>query len=58
MLGACVRLKEHKREIVRRDRSATTEHLVDWIKLWAEEKKLDVRNIFRLRKAGFKAREL
>jgi hypothetical protein len=35
-----------------------TEHLVDWIKLWEEEKKLGVRNILRLRKAGFKAREV
>ena len=35
-----------------------TEHLVDWIKLWEEEKRLDVKNVLRLLKVGFKAREL
>jgi hypothetical protein len=34
------------------------EHPVDWVKLWEEEKRLDVRNFLRLRKAGFKARKL
>lgn len=34
------------------------EHPVDWVKLWEEEKRLDIRNFLQLRKAGFKAREL
>jgi hypothetical protein len=34
-----------------------TKHLVDWIRLWEQEKKLDVRKLLRLRKTEYKTRE-
>ena len=34
-----------------------TKHLVDWIKLWEQEKKMDVRKLLRLRKTEYKIRE-
>jgi len=34
-----------------------TEHLVGWIKLWEQEKKLNVRKLLRLRKTEYKTRE-
>jgi len=34
-----------------------TKHLVDWIKLWEQEKNMDVMKLLRLRKTEYKTRE-